>query len=93
MLVTIRAAAHRLKVAEGGLEMQRLRDAYLEPWTEFETLKALSAAFELAYRLGMVNRALSWQQGTGSLSKRHKEPYADAVPEWLQDFLIAEKPA
>lgn len=93
MLVTIRAAAHRLKLAEDGPEMQRLRDAYLEPWTEFETRGRLSAAFELAYPLGMIIRALSWQQGTGSLSKRHKVPYADAVPEWLQDFLEAEKSA
>jgi len=39
----------------------------------------------------MVNRALSWQQATGSLSIEHKEPYADALPEWLQDFLGADK--
>jgi hypothetical protein len=72
--------------------MMSLRDAYLEPWTKFETREKLLAAFELAYRLAMVNRALSWHYATGSLSKRHKEPYADAVPEWLQDFLNAETP-
>jgi len=93
MLVTMRAAAHRLKLAENSPEMIRVRDAYLEPWTEFETREKLSAAYDLAYRLGMINRALSWQQGTGSLSREYKEQYADAVPEWLQDFLIAEKSA
>jgi hypothetical protein len=93
ILVTLRATAYRLKLAEDGPEMLRVRDAYLEPWTEFESRENVSAAFELAYLLGMVNRALSWQQGTGSLSMRHKEPYADAVPGWLQDFLVAEKPA
>jgi hypothetical protein len=93
MLITIRAAAHRLKLAEDGPEMVRVRDAYLEPWTKFETREKLSAAYDLANRLGMINRALSWQQGTGSLSKESKEQYADAVPEWLQDFLIAEKSA
>jgi hypothetical protein len=69
-----------------------LRDAYLEPWTKFQTRVKLLAAFELAYRLAMVNRALSWHQATASLSRQHKEPYADFVPGWLQDFLNAEMP-
>ena len=91
MLVTLRAAAHRLKLAEDGPEMIRLRDVYLEPWTKFETRIKLLAAFELAYRLAMINRALSWHHATRSLSKQHKEPYADFVPGWLQDFLNADR--
>lgn len=88
MLVTLRATADRLELAEDGSEMLRLRDAYLEPWTTFETRGKLLAAFALAYRLAMVNRALSWHHGTGSLSKRHKEPYADSVPSWLWSILF-----
>ena len=89
MLVTIRAAAHRLKLANDGPEMMRLRDAYLEPWTRFATHTALSAAFDLAYRLAMVNRSLSWHHSMAPLAPHHKEPYADNVPGWLQDFLRA----
>lgn len=89
MLVTIRAAAHRLKLAEDGPEMQRLRDVYLEPWTSYASRAELVAAYELAYRLAMVNRALSWYSSTHQLPKQHKEPYADSVPGWLQDFLAA----
>jgi len=92
MLVTIRAAAHRLELAEEGPEMMRLRDAFLEPWTTFATRPTLLVAFRQAYRLGMANRALSWQFGTGSVAAEHKEPYAEAVPRWLQDFLNAEPP-
>jgi hypothetical protein len=92
MLVTLRATADRLEVAEDGPEMLRLRDAYLEPWTTFETREKLLAAFAVAYRLAMVNRALSWHHGTGTLAKRHKEAYADSVPSWLRDFLNAETP-
>ncbi|MBP8001692.1 MAG: phosphotransferase [Chloroflexi bacterium] len=87
MLVTIRAAAHRLKLEESGPEMERLRDAYLEPWTIFAPQEQLAEAFRLAYKLGMLNRALSWHHGTGSLAMKHKEAYADYVPGWLQDFL------
>jgi hypothetical protein len=92
MLVTLRATADRLELAEDGPEMRRLRDAYLEPWTAFEMRGKLFAAFGLAYRLAMVNRALSWHHGTGSLAARHKEPYADSVPMWLRDFLNAAIP-
>ena len=89
MLVTLRATAHWLKLDEAGPELRRLRDAYLEPWTRFETRAGLEDALELAYRLGMVNRALSWHHGLGSLSEQDKGAYADSVPGWLQDYLQA----
>lgn len=89
ILVTLRAAAHRLKLDEDGPQMVRVRDAYLEPWTKFETRKNVMDAFEIAYRLAMVNRALSWHQGMHGLARKHKDPYADFVPGWLQDFLEA----
>jgi hypothetical protein len=92
MVVTIRAAAYRLRLSESGPEMQRLRDAYLEPFERFARRGPLLDAFSLAYRLGMLNRALSWNYGTGALPLRLKEEDADAVPEWLQDFLKGEIP-
>ena len=88
LLVTVRAAAYRLKLAEDGPEMLRLQDAYLEPWTKFIPRSQLSAASKLANHLAMANRALSWHQGLELLSWKHKEPYADSVPGWLQDFLV-----
>jgi len=91
-LVTIRATSARLELAEDGPEMVRLRDAYLEPWSKFATRKTLLSTFAVANRLSMANRALSWHHGTGSLSQRHKEAYADSVPNWLRDFLQAETP-
>lgn len=89
ILVTLRAAAHRLKLAEDGPAMLRVRDAYLEPWTRFTTRSEISSAFTLAYRLAMINRALSWQQGLSNAPEKEKAPYADSVPGWLQDFLIS----
>jgi hypothetical protein len=87
MLVTLRAAAHWLKLDEAGPELRQLRDAYLEPWTKFAARDDLEAALDLAYRLATVNRALSWHLGLGSLPERVSEPYADSVSGWLQDFL------
>lgn len=93
LLVTLRGAAIEFGLDENGPELRRLRDAYLEPWTAFATREKLLAAFALANRLAMVNRALAWHQGTGSLAQRHKAPYADSVPNWLRHFLEAESPA
>jgi hypothetical protein len=90
MLITLRATAHWLKLDEHGPELRKLRDAYLEPWTTFATRNTLEEALALAYRLAMVNRALSWHHGLGRLSEKDKGPYAGNVPGWLQDFLQAE---
>ncbi|MEZ4737072.1 MAG: phosphotransferase [Caldilineaceae bacterium] len=92
LLVTMRATAARLELAEDGPEMIRLRDAYLEPWTAFATRKTLLTALAVANRLSMATRALSWHHGTGSLSQRYKAAYAESVPNWLRDFLNAETP-
>ena len=71
--------------------MARLRDAYLEPWTKYQPRAALLELFPIAYRLGMFNRALSWQRGIGSLAWQEREEYADNVPGWLQDFLAVHQ--
>ncbi len=91
MIVTLRAASYWLKLDEFGPEMMRMRDAYLEPWTGFATREKLLSAFELAYCLGMANRALSWNEALRSLTEEQIEPYNDSVSGWLQDFLHAEQ--
>ena len=90
MIGTLRPTAYWLKLEEYGPEMMRMRDAYLEPWTKFATREKLLSAFNLAYRLGMANRSLSWNRVLRSLTEEQIEPYNDSVPGWLQDFLQAE---
>jgi hypothetical protein len=90
MIVTLRAASHWLKLDECGPEMMHMRDAYLEPWKIFSNRDHLISAFNIACRLGMVNRALSWNEALRSLTEEQIEPYNDSVPGWLQDFLRAE---
>lgn len=88
-LVTERTLVHWLHLEQDGAELQRLRDAYLEPWTVYAPRAELLKALSMAYRLGMVNRALSWHHGLASIPERYKADYADSVPGWLQDFLEA----
>ncbi|HEY4020514.1 MAG TPA: phosphotransferase [Pseudonocardiaceae bacterium] len=47
-------------VARRGPDLDRLRDAYLEPWTAEYPVGELRAAVEAAVRLGGIARALSW---------------------------------
>jgi len=68
-------------------ELARLRDLYLEPWERFETRPNLLAAFNLAWRVGMVNRALTWRLVVSSLEPAHRPDYTHAVPGWLGEFL------
>lgn len=90
LLVTLRAAAHWLKLDEHGPELQRLRDAYLEPWTRFAPRSQLDQAVEIAYRLGMINRALSWRQALNGLDQAQTKDYQDNVAGWLQDYLASQ---
>jgi len=56
LTVTLRAAAWKLELEPGGPEIQRLRDAYLEPFGD------LREAADLAYRTGTIGRALAWDR-------------------------------
>lgn len=56
LTVTLRATAAKFDLEPGGREVQRLRDAYLEPFGD------LGEAADLAYRTGTVGRALAWDR-------------------------------
>jgi hypothetical protein len=56
LTVTLRATAAKFDLKPGGRELQRLRDAYLEPFGD------LREAADLAYRTGTVGRALAWDR-------------------------------
>lgn len=92
LFITMRTIVHWLKMDETSKEVIRVRDVFLEPFTRYMSRDNLVEAYQLACRLAMVNRAISWQLGTGALPMKYKEPYIDSVPEWLQDFLADETP-
>jgi hypothetical protein len=56
LTVALRAAAAKFDLEPDGGELQRLRDAYLEPFGDFQT------EANLAYRTGTVARALAWDR-------------------------------
>jgi hypothetical protein len=56
LTVILRAIAWKLDLPPGGHELERLRDAYLEPFG------ASAELGDLAYRTGTIARALSWHR-------------------------------
>jgi hypothetical protein len=59
LTVTLRAAAWALGLEPGGVEILRMRDAYLEPFGPSEELAPIA---NVAYRTGTLARALAWTE-------------------------------
>jgi Phosphotransferase enzyme family len=81
---TFRGLVDRWGFQPGDPDLIRLRDLYLEPWTRFAPLKELTELFALAYSLGMLCRALSWDRLVWELSGEARAEYAHFVPAWLE---------
>ena len=79
-----------LGLEENSPELEPLRDAYLEPWTRYESREALLAALDLAGRLAAINGALTWHRLVSRLEGLPREKYAKPVPALLQEFLDTE---
>jgi hypothetical protein len=83
-LLPLRFAAERAGHEPGSAEVERLRDAYLEPFTPFAPMAELRDAFAHGYQLTPVVRAHLWQRTLeplpASVAARHGEP----VAAWLE---------
>ena len=71
-------------------ELRPLREAYLEPWTRYESREELLRALDLADRLASINGALTWHRPVSRPEGLPREEYAEPVPALLQEFLDAE---
>ena len=89
LLVCLRSAAWRLKLAPDGPEMARLRDVYLERWNGHAPRLALLEAYALAGRMGMLCRALTWRQVLAPFGLSASADERSSVPGWLLEFLGA----
>lgn len=89
LVVTLRSIAWQHELAEDGPELTALRDSYLRPWSDFAPLDELIEAFNTAYQVGMISRALTWHQFIASLDPPERDEYAHAVPAYFQEFLGA----
>lgn len=62
LLVTLRRARQTFKLPDGDPALDRLRDAYIEPWMTFAPRQQLLREVDLALVAARVAYALSWQR-------------------------------
>ena len=84
LLVTLRSVAARWSLEPGAPELERLRDCYLEAWTDVHDRDELELLALLATRVGKVGRALSWQR---ALVDEPGSPDAEAIPGWIEELV------
>lgn len=84
LLVVLRSAARRWELPAEDPVLRRLRDAYLEAWTDVHSRAELELLALLATRVTKVCRSLSWQR---ALAGTPDSPDAEAVPGWLEELL------
>lgn len=97
LLIFIRAMADLALLPEESTQtpeglppaLARLRDVYLEPWQRFDNHANLVEIFNLAWRVGMVSRSLSWQKTVAALPEPYRQEYRYTVPAWLGEFLLS----
>ena len=86
LAVTLRATAWRFDLEPGAASLERMRDAYLEPFGAFGSRRELLATFATAYRLGTIARALSWYRAVEAVPDLSHDD-SDSVPYGLKLFL------
>ena len=87
LVVTLAVLAYRLELDHDAPELDRFRDAYLEPWTRFRPRSELEQAYPLSYRLGVLCRGLTWRSVVAVLPRPLRDEEADAVPERMRMLL------
>ncbi len=87
LVVPLRSLAHRRELAADAPELERLRDAYLEPWTGLAPRGDLLRAVDLARRVGYATRLLSWQHIVPYFDPPVREDYGESVPRWFRQLL------
>ena len=83
-LLPLRAATERLAYDPGSPEVERLRDAYLEPFTRFAPAAELRRAFAFAYLLAPIGRAQVWHRILGPLAHEVSAAHGDPVRAWIE---------
>lgn len=76
----------------GAAALPRLRDAYLEPWTDRYDQRTLLAAADLALRVVHIGRMFTWQRALLGLTPAQYGRWSDGIREWFQTLLNQTEP-
>jgi hypothetical protein len=80
---TLRDIAYRRQLEADSPEVLRLRDVYLETWTQFAPLEELRTMFAQGYLLGALCRAVTWERFLAEASQEARDEYDRNAAIWL----------
>ena len=87
LVTTLNSVAYRLDLDPDGPALYRLRDAYLEAWTDVLPRPALGELLEAALDLGRIGKAAAWDRALAGLDPPEMDGHGDAPAGWLMDFV------
>ena len=87
MLVTLRVVAHKFDVPADDPIVTRIRDAYLEVWTDEYDVAHLRELVRLAAWTGIVGRSYSWRRSLVHANADELAEWGDGVSGWLTELL------
>lgn len=92
LLVTLNAHAHRAGLGAQHPDLARLRDRYLEHWTDLAPLSELQALAAAAVRLAPVGRAWAWRRALSGADTAARQEWGDGVAGWLEELVGDDLP-
>jgi hypothetical protein len=87
LLVALRSVQATLEVGPRDPALLRLRDAYLEAFTDLDDRAALIETVEAACHGGKIARALVWHRSIATTPPDERGDFADAPLYWLGEVL------
>lgn len=87
LVTTLNSVAYRLGADPDGPELDRLRDAYLEAWTDVLPRAALHEVLGLALDLGRIGKSAAWARALAGVDAAALGTFGDAPAMWLVDLI------
>jgi hypothetical protein len=86
LTVTFNSIADKTQRSLGDPVFDRLRDVYLEAWSNVGPRADLLRAAALARDLGCIGRSLAWERALGGLEVAEMDGFEDSVAGWLMEL-------
>jgi Ser/Thr protein kinase RdoA (MazF antagonist) len=87
LTTTLNSIEYHTGLDQRGPELRRLRDGYLEAWSDVAPLSALVAAEERTRVLGAISRAVSWERSFQGVPVDQLAGHGGSTAAWLVEFV------
>ncbi len=89
LVVGLNGIAYTFGLAEHDLDLERVRDAYLEEWGGHASRRELLRGVELAGCFGKLSRALAWWRWAEDVGIAGRTEPSDSATSWYEEFAAA----